>query len=324
MTPEAAGAKAVPESISTSLVAFYAGGVPTTPFIGALSKLNVPQFPGDEVERVLRELPAVDPLFRKTVAIASAAILRRGPMQPAIKHWLFAVAQSEFEGAWSDTTTRRVFDRYRAAIVSKNSSESRRAFNAMKLGLLLLYRDGKVDPVELVTEVERLTNVGTKGRSASGDDRLAVEPFLRTGDLNALKRVHSTLWLWLEEARGARNRIREAQEERDRAEERSLKKQDELHRLSTQLDEARSELHRSEYKIAELAEALKTAENNRIHDLHETKGRMRRFVREGVLPRLQDAAEALKMAPPRVEPALERLEIVFDQISAEDSWLTSD
>ena len=314
---------AASSEISRSLTAFYGAGIPPARFLGSLLKGSVQQFPQEDVERALSELRSRDPLLRRTVGLASAAILRHGPVQPAVKQWLVAVLQSEFEGSWSDTATRRVFDRYRVAIGSKNVSESRRAFNAMRLGLLLLHREDKLDPVEVVTEVERLATT-TRGRSPSGQGRSAIELFLRAAELNRLKRVYAALQLWLDEARGARNRVHEAQEGRDRAEERLLKTQGEVNRLTGELEEVRAALRLSESQVSDLTDALKVAENNRIHDLHETKGRMRRFIREGVLPRLHDAAEALKMAPPRVEPALERLSVVEDQISTEDAWLTLD
>ena len=322
MTSKARSGKTAVQLTGASLRDYYAGGIPAARFTARAAKLDLQQFSPEDVDRILDELSSLDPLLRKTAALANAAILHRGAVQPAVKDWLVAVVQSEFAGSWTaDTTTRRVFDRYRAAI-NGETLESRRAFNALKLTLLLLYREDKIDPFELVAEIERLAGAG--GRTPSRRGRPEVEPFVRVSDLNALKRVYGSLRLWLEEARAARTRVREAQDERDRIEEKLLRKRNELTRVAEQLGEVSESLRRAKAEITELTQALQTAENLRIHDRHETKGRMRRFMRERVVPRLRDSAEALKMSPPRIGPALERLDLVLEQIATEDVWLISD
>jgi len=318
----------LPEAaVVVQLYAFYSAKRPSaSKFVRVLFKQRVEHFEQSDTQRILGELPTLDPALRKTAGLAASVLRGKGAAQPACMEWLTTVLGLEFDGTWAEARSlRRAFQWYRQQLASGRSTAPARAFNALRIALLMLERERSIDPFELVSQISGVVESSRQRTKSDRDiEAAAARPFLKASSLTSLRELHGAVVLWLEQSIRARNEARQAEADRERALARLGDLQARASVAEESLVAARAAYDDQRAKAADLAERLQVAENARIHDLGAARARIRGFLQHTVQPRLVDARKAADWEPPRIDVLKERLETILDYIAQEDTWLTSD
>jgi hypothetical protein len=336
---EETGAKAGDVAAPTCISGYYSENKVKAPrFIKALEAAKLNRFERADVEQALRVIDGTDTALDRTIALIVAARKSESrSISTAIIEWLGHLVEhqanqiglaDELGQSVADVPPERLIPpllRVVRPILEGKASEGRtRATTLVRLLLTYIGARGTADPLHITRLVCRGMETGKSSRTMKADElRSRALGLLIAADLRILGQALALADL-------GEAMLAEANEHAARSRDDAAVQRKRAQSLSTSLEAAEQQIADLRAQLAATKAAAeefkRDAQDHRLIGANmdqQNRGRMAGFLRDQLLPMLEQAHEAAELTPPRPDILQSLIGSLQNEARKQIKWLTA-